>query len=161
MKGIMRKLLTYSIFLIGLAGCASEHLPPPPQNSDPASVKLAEAASSVSQSLAVLEGIKKAEMPNYQKKLPDPVGLGLNGLVSIDWSGPIGPLVEKFAELCNYRLRVLGHSPAIPILISLHKVDVPLGSIIRDTDYQAGEKADIMVYPRSKTIELRYKNLAS
>lgn len=144
------------VLCLFISACISEYQPTPPLQSDPSSIKLAEAADSVNRSLETLEGIRKAEMPAYKKKLPMPYGAGLNGLVSIDWTGPVGPLVKKLATINGYRFRQLGAVPSIPIIISLHKEDVTMASVLRDADFQAGSKADIRVLPGSKTIELRY-----
>jgi defect-in-organelle-trafficking protein DotD len=145
------------ICILALAGCVSEHLPPAPPQSDPSSVKLAEAATQVDHSLQTLEGIRKAEYPDYDKDLPDPRTFGMTFLASIDWTGPIGPLVERIGDASGYRVRVLGRPPAIPIIISLEKKNVPLAIILRDADFQAADQADIFVYPARRTIELRYK----
>lgn len=154
-KKIFLSLLLCATSLL-FSGCVSEYQPVVTPEGDASSVKLAEAADSVNKSLETLEGIKKAEMPAYKKKLPMPYGAGLNGLVSIDWTGPIAPLVKKLAVISGYHFRQLGNAPSIPIIISLHKQDVTLASVLRDTDFQAGSKADLRIMPRSRTIELRY-----
>lgn len=157
----MKNYLPFLLLTFFLTGCVSEYLPAPPPQSDPAAIKLAEAADSVNHSLETLEGIRKAEMPAYKKKLPSASGYGLDDLVSIDWTGPIGPLVQKVAKLGGYRFRQLGNSPMIPIIVALHKEDRSLGEILRDADFQAGTKADIVVFPRNRVIELRYKSMTS
>lgn len=141
-----------------LAGCVSPYDPPAPQPSDPAAFKLAEAATSVTSSLTTLEGIRKAENPQYQKQLPSANSFGMYQLTSIDWTGPIGPIVRKIAAAANYRLSVLGNPPAIPVIIAIHAKNLPLGQILRNIDYQAGRKAYIYVNARTRTIELRYAN---
>ncbi|MCL5261667.1 MAG: DotD/TraH family lipoprotein, partial [Gammaproteobacteria bacterium] len=80
----------------------------------------------------------------------------MDKIASIDWSGPVGPLVKKIATASNYKLRVLGTPPAIPILVSISAKDTPLADILRDATFQCGNKANIVVYPASRTIELRY-----
>ena len=139
-----------------LAGCVSNYVPPTPHPKDPASVKLAEAASSISSSLVTLEGIRKAENPQFQKKLPSANSFGMTQLSSIDWTGPIGPIVSKIAKAANYRLQVLGNPPAIPVLITIHVQNQPLGQILQNIDYQAGRNAYIYVNARAGIIQLRY-----
>lgn len=157
----MNKTTLALISTLFLTACGTERLPPPLPNSDPASIKLAEAADSVNDSLQTLEGIKKAEMPAYRKKLPDPGLYGMSNPATLDWTGPIGPLVKEIASLSGFGFRQLGNPPSIPVIVAIHKVDTPLGLILRDADYQAGEKADVVVYPRTRIIELRYKALSS
>ena len=119
--------------------------------------KLAEAATSISKSLAQLAEIERTTHP--QKRMPSPVDpdmIGMGQLVSIDWSGPVGPLAKKIAKSSKYKLKVLGRSPGIPILVSMSAKDTPLADVLRDANFQCGNKAKIVVYPASKVIELRY-----
>lgn len=128
-------------------------------NKDPrtAELKLATTAESVSKSLRELAEIDRAIHP--QTKIPSPLDpdmIGMGQLGSVDWNGPVGPLVKKIAEATNYKLNVLGTPPAIPILVSVAAKDTPLANILRDAGFQCGKKANIVVYPASKIIELRY-----
>jgi defect in organelle trafficking protein DotD len=127
------------------------------QGAHAAEIKLADAADSVSQSLRELAEIEKATHP--QAKLPSPPEpdmIGMGQIASIDWSGPVGPLVKKIADASHYKLHVLGTPPAIPILVSIAAKDTPLADILRDAGFQCGRRANIVVYPGSKIIELRY-----
>ncbi len=151
------KQIIIALTAIMLAGCVSENLPPPPPKSDPAMTKIAESAAAVSDSLTTLEGIRKSERPAYKKKLPDPNDFGMTFMGSVDYTGPIGPIVYKLATNSRYKLHVMGNPPAIPIIVQLYKKNVPLAMILRDADYQAGDKADIVVNNKTRTIELRYK----
>lgn len=119
--------------------------------------RVAQAATAVSQSLHDLKAIEKmVNLPLNNKFLPYPTSYSLTKLVSIDWSGPIQPLLERIANMAHYKLRVIGRTPALPVLVTLTARNMPLGYIIRDADWQAGTKAGVFVYPAIKTIELRY-----
>lgn len=125
-------------------------------NADDAAVKLAEAARSVSQSLNELKTIEKASHPSI-KPLPYPTASGLEKIsASVDWSGPIEPLLQRIANLANYKLEIIGRRPAIPVLVTISAQTTPLSYIVRNADLQAGMKANIAVYPGIHTIELRY-----
>jgi defect-in-organelle-trafficking protein DotD len=78
------------------------------------------------------------------------------GLTSVDWSGPVEPLVQQLANVGNYQLRVLGKKPAIPVLVSVYDKNTMLADVIRDVGYQCGRRATIVVFPESRVIELRY-----
>lgn len=130
------------------------HYPPAP---DPAQAKLAEAASSVSRSLVSLAEIEQASLPppkNYSP--PDPATYGMANLVSIDWGGPVEPLVAQIAASSGYKIRVLGNPPAVPVMVFLSVKNVPLGNVLRDIGFQVNTKATVVVFPRNKVIELRY-----
>ncbi|MDF3054640.1 MAG: dotD [Gammaproteobacteria bacterium] len=150
-----------------LSGCSNR---PPSTNiyyptdsaSENAQNKLAEAAVSTSSSLTRLAAIEKATHPSGKLSPPMSVDqmnrVGLGALTSIDWTGPIEPLVKELARISHYKFRVLGKRPAIPVLVATYAVNMPVGDILRDADYQAGNKADVIIYTNHRTIELRYRH---
>lgn len=136
----------------------------PPINapSDDASIKLAEAAVSVSDSMMQMARVEKVLMPPEADNIINiPNTYNLQTRARIDWDGPIEDLVERIAHAAHYRIRVLGKSPPLPILINLNSKDQSLAEILRDIDYQAGNKATIHVYPTNQVIELRYAKFYS
>lgn len=119
--------------------------------------RLVEAATAISQSLNELKAIEKVSSPPLNRKfLPYPTGYAMRELVSVDWSGPIQPLLQRIANRSGYQLRVIGRLPASPVLVSLTAQNTPLGYILRDADWQAGSQASVFVYPAIRVIELRY-----
>lgn len=149
------KIISLALGIL-LAGCASTHTQTSPADDD-ATVKLAEAASSISQSLSDLKGMEKATMPPINNKnLPYPTSYDMGQPISVDWSGPIEPLLQRIAWMNNYHLRVIGSRPAIPVLVTISAKNTPLGYVIRDANFQAGTKASVNVYPGIQVIELRY-----
>ncbi len=147
-----------------MSGCASTTYKKPPFNtpSDDATIKLAEAANSVSDSMLMMAKTEKVLTPPHQDNvLTIPNSVGMQTHASIDWSGPIEEVTERISKAAHYRIRVLGQSPAIPILVSLDLKDQSLGEILRNIDYQAGHKAFIHVYPNTHVVELRYANTYS
>jgi defect-in-organelle-trafficking protein DotD len=119
---------------------------------------LAEAAVSTSDSLGQLAEIEKANAPKTKLNAPiDGDAIGLGSLASVDWTGPIEPLVQKLANTGQYKYRVVGRRPAIPVLVAVYAVNMPVSDILRDANLQAGTKADIAVYANKKLIELRYR----
>jgi defect-in-organelle-trafficking protein DotD len=126
-------------------------------NADDAEIKLAEAAVSVSKSLDSLAEIEKAAHPCV--RLPPPIDgcrIGLGCCASVDWVGPVEPLVRRIAEASHYCVRVIGKDPAIPVIVSVNSKNIPLSDILRNISLQIHKKACIVVYPNSHVIELRY-----
>jgi defect-in-organelle-trafficking protein DotD len=164
-KNMAVKKLSTIILLtlaLGLAGCATT---PPTINSDAvanddaAQAKLAEAAVSVSQSLQQLSEMEKAVHPAVKiPPPPNPVSIGMAQLASITWNGPVEPLIRKIAAITHYRVRVIGRAPAIPALVSIAAQNTPLADILRDASFQAQQKANIVLYPNSRVIEIRYSS---
>jgi defect in organelle trafficking protein DotD len=154
-------LLAVALF----AGCSSSKIfkkPPANAPSEDATIKLAEAATSVSDSMLEMARVEKDIYPSKKdNRLTIPNAYNLQARASVDWSGPIEELASRIANSAHFRLRVLGKEPAIPVLISLNVKDESLAEILRNIDYQAGKKAYIRVYPNSQVVELRYAKIYS
>lgn len=159
------KFIIAIIFSALLSGCAGPGLfikPPVNDPSDDASIKLAEAATSVSDSMLEMARVEKTiRPPSRDNTLTIPNAYNLQARASVDWSGPIEELTARIAKAAHFRIRVLGKEPAVPVLISLTSKDESLAEILRDIDYQAGRKANIHVYPNSQVVELRYAKIYS
>lgn len=126
-------------------------------NADDAEIKLAEAAVSVSKSLDSLAEIEKAAHPCC--RMPPPIDgyrIGLGCPASVDWVGPVEPLVRRIAEASHYCVRVLGKEPPIPVIVAINSKNIPFSDILRNVSLQIHKKACIVVYPSRRTIELRY-----
>lgn len=119
--------------------------------------QVAEAATAIGQSLQELAAVQMTVHPPQKLKQPfDPHAIGMDKMASIDWTGPVQPVLKKIAQATNYQLRVIGRKPALPVLISLNVKNKPIADILRNITYQVVMKANIAVYPKSRTIELRY-----
>ena len=139
------------------SGCCSSATPPPCANVDEARASLAEASYSVSRSIVSLSETAQAAHPAPALDPgPNPASYGMGGLTSIDWSGPVEPLVKQIAKAASYRVRIVGAAPAIPVLVSVYDKNEPLADVLRDVGFQCGRRATIAVYPESQVIELRY-----
>ena len=156
-KKIVLVLLVVSAML-SLSSCARRQMSGyPPVSDDPAAIKLAEAASSVSQSLQDLSAIEQAANPQAAVKAPPNAGsYGMGQLSSIDWTGPLEPLVRRIASATGYKLQVIGKRPSQPVLLQIVAHDTPLGDVLQDAGFQAKNSANIVVFPTKKIIQIRY-----
>ena len=157
---INRMLIIASI--VSITGCTGFSKPPAAGQQrveDESAIQLTEAAVSVSQSLNELAALEKTAAPTTKlNSLSDPNINNLPGAVSVDWSGPVEPLLDRLGAMSNYRVRVLGVKPAIPVIVTLNASNTPLAHLLRNIDYQCGHKAKLLVYPGQQIIELRYAN---
>ncbi len=154
LKSILVVSLTWLLY-----ACTTPMQKRPPINapSDDASIKLAEAAHSISNSMLEMAKIEKVLLPkDVDNRINIPSSYNLQTRASIDWVGPIEELIKRVAHAAHYRLRILGHPPTVPLLINMNVKDQSLAEILRNIDYQAGNRASIHVYPRNQVIELRY-----
>ena len=155
-------LLSICLMLFFLTGCAAHNARKSEVIGNDVGVvkaeqKLVTASEDVNSSLQELAAIEKATHPQVKMPNPmDPTMIGMGQLLSIDWTGPIGPLVHKIAKISDYKVRTLGTAPAIPVVVSITAKNTPLADILRDANFQCGQHANIAVYPANKIIELRY-----
>lgn len=148
------KLTLTAILLLALSACTQAPAECHPDNTGSS---LAEASYAVSRSIVSLSETAQAAHP--LPKLdppPNPCSYGMGGLTSIDWSGPIEPLVVQIARVTGYRVRVLGTAPAIPVIVTLYDKNRIVADVLRDVGYQAGRRAAVVIFPDSRVIELRY-----
>jgi len=120
--------------------------------------QLAESAASVSNSLNKLAQIEIASTPDskFNKESNFNKVTGMNEISSIEWNGPIDPIVRKISKAGKHKYRVLGKSPSIPVIVDLNMKNVPLADILRNITYQASGKAQISYIAKEDVIELRY-----
>jgi defect in organelle trafficking protein DotD len=155
-------LVTAGCCSLLLSACATKPvvLPPEPPPDHSAYVALAEAAGSVSNTITQLGETEQAAYPPKSISTPpSPASYGMDMPTTIEWNGPIKPLVQQIANATNYKLKVLGNAPSIPVIVSVSAKNKPIGDILRDAGYQCGKKAQIVVFPTTKHIELRYTKL--
>jgi defect-in-organelle-trafficking protein DotD len=121
--------------------------------------QLMQSALAVEDSLRTLAATKEIDEQHAINTdiLVTPQG-GMGGSATIDWSGPIEPLLEKIGEMSTYRVKVLGPIPPIPVIVTIAAKDRVVADILKDAGLQAGKRANIVVYPKHRVIELRYLN---
>lgn len=156
-----RIYLNIGWLLFGLGGCgggASQIKSVATQVSpDPAFAKLAEAANVSSRSMLNLAEIELAVSPPPPEYHPvDLATFGMANLVSVDWAGPVQPIVQRIANAAGYQLKTFGIEPAVPIFVYVNVKNKPIGDVLRDVGYQCHRKASVVVYPETRVIELRY-----
>lgn len=150
------KMILVSMFFFMVCSCATPNVPRGSRFSQ-ADSSLAEASYAVSRSVVDLAEMAQAAHPErHPAAAPNPSSYGMGGLTSIDWSGPVEPLIQQIAQATQYRMRVLGRSPAIPVLVTVYSKNIMLGDALRDIGYQCGRRASVVIFPGSRVIELRY-----
>lgn len=167
---LVRISMTLLVLLLPflLNGCSSLKCTPSPSICadelafDPAAqntveTQLMASANSIEQSLKILSSAQEAEDPPIVNTVPlmTPEG-GMGGTATIDWTGPIAPLLKRIADLTDYRLKILGNEPAIPIIVTITSKHAIIAEIVQNAGYQAAKRAHVLVYPETRVIELRY-----
>lgn len=160
------KTIIFSILICSLLGCSSALK----QNTYTSSTKvpynsvveqeLVAAAKKIETSLALLANSREDNVVPLLNTTPliTPEG-GMGGTADIDWTGPIEPLVRKLANMTDYKVKVLGNSPAIPVIVSISQDCAVIADILKNAGMQAGKRANIVVFPANRVIEIRYAQL--
>lgn len=76
--------------------------------------------------------------------------------VTIDWQGPIEPLLEEMAKRAGYAFRQTGNRPSNQVMVSVSAKEEPLFGVVRRAAAMAHGYADIGFNPSSRIIEIRY-----
>lgn len=161
------QLITCCAVTAMLGGCTSalngnSRTPTTASATNSASVEqeLLQAARSIEASLALLASTQEQSNVPLLNTTPllTPEG-GMSGTVDIDWTGPIGPLVKKIADMTDYKVKILGNEPGIPIIISISQDNAILADILKNAGMQAGKRANLVVFPANRVIELRYAKM--
>lgn len=122
--------------------------------------ELVAAAKTIETSLALLAKTQAEENVPLLNTTPllTPEG-GMSGTADVDWTGPIEPLVRKLAQMTDYKIKVLGSAPAIPIIVSISQEKAVIADILKNAGMQAGKRANIVVFPANRVIEIRYAKM--
>lgn len=152
----MKKILIIACALC-LTGCQLPKRPPRVAPLTIAEQQLLDTASSIEMSLRELaaSNAKPARNALNTEPLMTTRG-GMAHPVNIDYAGPIGPLLDKIGKMAQYQVKVLGPTPAVPVIVSVHGKSRPLAELLKDAGLQLGERGDVVVYPQNRIIELRY-----
>ena len=118
---------------------------------------ISETAMSSSDAIQTLAQVERASKPAVNRKAaPNPVKVGMDQLVSVDWVGPVEPVLNSLAKKSHYRVNTLGQNPVVPVLVNVNRQNAYLADIIQDITFQIQNHAELTLNPAEKLIELRY-----
>ncbi len=98
----------------------------------------------------------RAPMP--AQDLPPDVTLpdNLEQLISLDWTGPVEPLLKAIAEHIDYEYQVTGPAPAQPLIVTISRRDEPVWLLMRDVAISLTSSATVIVNPSRELVTLQY-----
>lgn len=133
---------------------------PEPITMEENSKELVKTGASINAALTGIDRLERYRKARIIKVVDENMAkYGLGDRVFIDWTGPVEPLLQEIADYTDYKFKVLGIAPAMPIIVTSAHNNIEIGDIITEAHLQSRERADVVVYPKSKTIELRYFEL--
>lgn len=157
----MLRLLSSSVVLCatGLVGCATQQ-PPVDKTADPAYQALVKSAKNIEQSLVSLA---EAEQYEKMKNIPGQPRIfkqvrGMEQFVTMPWNGTLEQAVSKLAAFSGFEVKFMGKTPTLPILVMIGKDSATVSDHLRNVGIQAGDRADVIIDPAAKIVEVRYGN---
>jgi len=123
---------------------------------DPVALRLSGAVDKASAALQTLAAVEQARNPGANLQLPPSAPVELRRIVSVDWTGPIEPIARTLADRAGYQMQVNGDRPPVPVVISLIAREKSVIEVLRDVGLQAGQRADVVVDPSRRLVELNY-----
>lgn len=149
------------VLILLLCGCTArqEQISVKP---DPVLMAIRDHAEQIEKDLSLLSKIKQQQ----NKKILDqakvhkvPRSKGFDNTISINWSGPVEPLIRMIADRVSYKFRISGKKPINPMLVNIRSIDQPVFKVLEEIGWQAGEKVGVVVDENSSTIQVVYVGL--
>lgn len=123
---------------------------------DKVSAMLAESADRASNALEALAAVERAKTPTPSLSPVDNVPQELARAVTVNWVGPIEPIAKTLADRAGYGFRVMGSTPAVPVVVSVDVENARVVDALRDVGLQLGMRGDVKVDARSRMVEIHY-----
>lgn len=123
---------------------------------DPLGLRMAAAVDKASAALQTLASVEQARNPALSIQTVPYAPQELRRIVTVDWVGPIEPIMRKLADRAGYDLQVNGDTPPAPVVVNLNVKQKTVIDALRDLGLQAGQRADVVVDPDHRLVELNY-----
>lgn len=123
---------------------------------DQVTALLADAADRAAVALETLSAVEHSRSPGVSVAPVANAPMELRRAITIDWVGPVEPMVQTLANRAGYRSSVVGTSPPVPIVVSLDVQNKPIIEALRDVGLQMGQRADITVDSARHVVEIHY-----
>lgn len=157
--------LVVPFLLLGLSGCSSfggggdstrvEAVTTGPVNDD-ITARLAEAAQRTATAVENLQSIEQARTPELYTPIVTDAPAELRLLVTVQWTGPWENLLKVLSERVHYQFRVIGKSPATPVIVTVDARQQPFVDVLRNIGLQGAGRADLVLDSQNKIVEVRY-----
>lgn len=146
-----------------LSGCAWFRAQPEPARQvapgqDAVAQQLAEAAGRAEAALGRLSRMETTRDPIVWAEAPEIVPDELMQQVSLDWTGPLGALAERLAQLSGYAYREVGADAVVPVMVDVRSVERPLIAVLREVGHQGGTRVKVVVDARRRIVEVVHRD---
>jgi defect-in-organelle-trafficking protein DotD len=120
-----------------------------------ASYQIADATKAATNALAKLAKVQTSQHPDYYKTPQKVVKSNVKGTISLNYIGPIEPLLKKIAKHAKLKFKKMGKSTGTPIIVSVKYENSTLADAIENIAYQAQNHAVVEI-TKSGAVQIRY-----
>lgn len=152
-----KSFLIISSFVLLLA-CAPKVEPQLVAEPDLVTLRLADAADRAAKSLEKLAAVESARTPVDLPPLVAGAPPELRRSITVEWAGPVEPLVQQLANRAGYHFQLSGSDPAIALIVEVTAFRKPIIEVLRDVGLQLGDRAQVHVDAQAEKIEVVYAN---
>ncbi len=153
----LRKIAFYSLISLTTVACAP-YVPDPQlvAEPDPIALRLAQAADRAANSLNVLAAVEQNRTPVDLPPLTASAPAELRRSITVDWVGPIEPIIKTLADRVSYSFMTSGQKPQVPIVTNINVRSEPVIEVLRDIGLQMSDRGTLKVDANRKVIEINY-----
>ncbi len=155
------KAMSSLIFGALISGCATtQQVGTGSNEQDPAYQMLLKSAHNIEQSLTLLseaEQFEKMKQNPTQPRIHKQIR-GMEQMVTMPWRATLEPAVTKLASYSGFQVKFVGKPPVTAIFVQIGNAAATVSDHLRNIGIQAGNRADIIVDPNQKVVEVRYGN---
>lgn len=123
---------------------------------DSVSAMLADAADRASNALETLAAVESKRTPVANLGPVGDAPIELRRGVTVNWVGPVEPIVQGLANRASYEFLTIGATPSIPVVVRVDVENRPVIDVLRDIGLQLGVRGDVKVDGNRQVIEIHY-----
>lgn len=162
------KYRTLRVFIVAALGCggmvACESMPSSFSNNAPqvvaapdaVSARLAEAADKASHALQTLAAVENARTKQPAISAVENAPPELMRAMTVNWVGPVEPIVKSLADRAGYNFQTFGGPPPNTVVVSIDAENQPIIEIMRNIGLQLGNRANVKVNGKMRSVEIHY-----
>lgn len=157
----MKRSLSVVVAMV-LSACAHQEQPAvsPPLKPSEIDRQIATAVADAAESLRRLSLVEQARTPPADIEI-DSVPRELTQPQTLDYVGPVEPVLRTLAGLVGYDFVTVGDPPAQDLVVDVIAVDRPAYRILQDVGLQLGSRATVSLTPaghgRRGVVALHYE----
>jgi defect-in-organelle-trafficking protein DotD len=133
----------------------------PVASTRPIETRLGESAERIADGIRRLASVQAARSTPNAANPPASIASAdlpreLQQELAVSWSGPVEGFAKSIAQQIGYEFRTIGRRPATALVVKVEYERRAVVDLLRDAALQTGNRAEMVVDPNEKLVELRY-----